>query len=688
MEPVPLGVTGELYLGGAGLARGYWNRPELTAQRFLPDPFKAEPGGRLYRTGDLGRWRPDGELEFLGRNDQQVKIRGYRIEPGEIETTLRAHEQIKDAVVIAREVAAQPHLLGYVVLRQNKNEFHSRKAAFVEQWKQLYESIYQQAPDAGDFKIAGWTSSYTGQPIPPDEMRVWVDETVARLRALRPANVLEMGCGTGLLLIRLANQVRSYIGMDFSAEALNRLRAYLSRQHGMDHVSLRQGLADDLSCIPDDSIDLVILNSVVQYFPSVDYLLHVLSQALRVTRTGGHIFVGDVRSLPLAHTYYTSVHLHKAASDMSLEELRRQISQAQQHEKELLVDPALFNELASRWRKLGCAEIALKPGAYDNELSRFRYDVTLSVGAKRRVVAPMQWVPWENGGDWLRAVRQRLKDEPHQGVGLSRIPDRRVAPAVQATRLLQHDSESLTTAGELRIAADAVNGEDPNVVARLAQDLGVALIWQEFGSDGVYDVVFNPCWGEAEIQDEVLASDFRKFANSPMQAAAAAELGRALLDYLRQRLPEYMVPLAVTVLPTWPRTATGKIDRRALPSPERKTERYSAPETSLQESLAAIWAEAMGISRVGLDDNFFDLGGHSLLIPRIRFALREKLNREVAVMDFFAFPTIRALAAHMEGTHKRESVSGSEQRAEQQREFLLRRMHSERRREPQKEMVE
>lgn len=116
MEPVFPGVAGEIYIGGSGLACGYWNHPELTAERFLPDPISTEAGGRLYRTGDVGRWRPDGELEFLGRNDQQVKIRGYRIELGEIETALRAHSLVKQVVVLLREdKTGQKVLAAYLV---------------------------------------------------------------------------------------------------------------------------------------------------------------------------------------------------------------------------------------------------------------------------------------------------------------------------------------------------------------------------------------------------------------------------------------------------------------------------------------------------------------------------------------------------------------------------------------------
>jgi amino acid adenylation domain-containing protein len=133
-QPVPIGVPGEIVIGGPGVARGYLNRPDLTAEKFIPNPFNNENGSRFYKTGDLGRQLPDGNIEFLGRIDNQVKIRGFRIEPGEIEAVLSQHAAVKEAVVVSREdVPGEKRLVAYLVVSQNSVSTTSELRGFLRQ---------------------------------------------------------------------------------------------------------------------------------------------------------------------------------------------------------------------------------------------------------------------------------------------------------------------------------------------------------------------------------------------------------------------------------------------------------------------------------------------------------------------------------------------------------------------------
>ena len=150
---------------------------------------------------------------------------------------------------------------------------------------------------------------------------------------------------------------------------------------------------------------------------------------------------------------------------------------------------------------------------------------------------------------------------------------------------------------------------------------------------------------------------------------------RALREYLQGKLPDHMSPALYVFLDRLPLTQNGKVDRKALPSPQQPaTAVYVTPRTAVQQLLARIWQEALAIERVGMDDNFFDLGGHSLLVARVRFALREKLGRDIALVDFFTYPTVRALARRLEETpeKKHASVADSQQRASRQKANALR----------------
>ncbi|WP_127956882.1 non-ribosomal peptide synthetase [Serratia microhaemolytica] len=231
---VPLGAMGEIYIGGAGVARGYFKRADLTAERFLPDPFNAEPGARMYRSGDLGRWRADGQLEYLGRNDEQVKIRGFRIEPGEIAAQLQSHPSVRDAVVVAQGESSTLQLVAYFIAQQESlvTELREYLAARLPDYMvpAAYVPITQfpltpngkldkralPAPDEQAFARAEYQA-------PEGELEQRLAEIWCELlgveRVGRHDNFFALG-GHSLLAVRLCSQVQQRLGVSLTVAAL------------------------------------------------------------------------------------------------------------------------------------------------------------------------------------------------------------------------------------------------------------------------------------------------------------------------------------------------------------------------------------------------------------------------------------------------------------------------------------
>jgi amino acid adenylation domain-containing protein len=228
LSPVPAGVPGELYIGGSGVARGYLGRPGLSAEKFVPDPFAAEPGARLYRTGDRARWRPDGTLEFLGRNDHQVKVRGFRIELGEIEAALRAHESVTDCVVAAREdVPGDRRLVAYVVggveadplrehVRRSLPEYMVPSAFVFLDALPLTPNgkLDRKALPAPEFASA--EERYVAPRTPTEEVLAGIWAEVLRLERVGVTESFFSLGGHSLLAVRVISRVRQALGVEAS----------------------------------------------------------------------------------------------------------------------------------------------------------------------------------------------------------------------------------------------------------------------------------------------------------------------------------------------------------------------------------------------------------------------------------------------------------------------------------------
>ena len=406
----------------------------------------------------------------------------------------------------------------------------------------------------------------------------------------------------------------------------------------------------------------MILNSVAQYFPSIEYLLKVLEGAIESVEEGS-IFVGDLRSLPLLKAFHTSVQLHQAPESMPANQILAHVQHQVAQEEELVVDPAFFAALQNRIPRITGVEILLKRGRHRNEMSQFRYDVILRVGTESRPTLDCTWLDWKRHGLTLAELHRILAETAPDMLGISSAPNARVWKEVSAmNRLIQGDATA--TVGDLKKLMQEDGAEilpDPEDLSAMAAKLGyfVSVSWSGSGANGYLDAVFHRRDTARAIprfpETEIINRPWKTYANDPVQGAATRNLVPELRGWLKDRLPEYMVPSAIVVLDAFPLTPNGKVNRRALPTPEHLGEEnaaYVAPRTPIEGSVATIWAELLHAPKVGAQDDFFALGGHSLLATQVISRLRQLFRVELPLRALFEAPTVAALAGRIENAQR------------------------------------
>jgi hypothetical protein len=416
---------------------------------------------------------------------------------------------------------------------------------------------------------------------------------------------------------------------------------------------------------------------VVQYFPSIDYLVRVLETAVKVVDPGGFIFVGDVRSLPLLETLHTSVQLQRAPPFLSSPQLKHRVQHAIRQEQELVIAPDFFKALRQHLPLIGHVRVLLKRGRYHNEMTRFRYDVILHVGAGVSVADGDAGLDWQEQGLSLPAVRQFLAEREPEIQRITRVPNSRLLADLKAQTCLA-DEDRPASVGDLREVLEVAStsmGVDPEDVWSLGQELpyDIDISWSDSGQDGCYDVVFKRRTTQAppEVAQMLVRPSgepgrlepWSSFANNPLHGRRTSQLLPELRGFLKEKLPDHMLPSAIVLLEALPLTPNGKVDRRALPPPEGLRPDletvYLAPRNEVERIIAAVWGQVLQVDKVGVLDNFFELGGHSLAILQVHSNLQDKLEQPLTVIDLFKYPTISALAKYL--TQEKDPSSLREQ---------------------------
>jgi hypothetical protein len=398
-------------------------------------------------------------------------------------------------------------------------------------------------------------------------------------------------------------------------------------------------------------------------------LLQVLVGAINVIGDLGQIFVGDVRSLPLLEPYHAAVQLAQASDSKTVEQWQQQVRQSVAGEEELVIDPTFFLALKQHFPQISWVEIQPKRGLAQNELTQFRYDVTLHLESVNNQPLPISdptvipWFNWQLDQLSLAQIQEQLLTQKPELLGVRDIPNQRVEQALKIWEWVENAPEEVETVEELKtiLAQQVDTAINPEQVWQLAESLGYTahLSWWESTQDGSFDVIFQRNLASEAISKPAFWDDktiktkpWNDYTNNPLRGKLVQKLVPKVREFLQQKLPSYMVPQAFVLLDSLPLTPNGKVDRKALPSPDTATRNlansFVSPRNPIEAQLTHIWSEVLGLERIGVKDNFFELGGHSLLATQVLSRINSAFELDLSVQIMFESPTIAGIAGYIQ----------------------------------------
>lgn len=542
--------------------------------------------------------------------DDHRKVSTQTPELQEIERILHSHGSVKDAVAVWRhaEDGEDSEIVAFVTLHtlgiddetetpvqtSHDHETHDHETQRVQFWDAYWEGCTYTSIDTLEPKtigrdFLGWTSMYDGKEIDKREMNEWLDETIATiLNGAHQLDLLEVGSGSGMILFNLANSLRSYVGFEMSQAAVKFVtKAVKSMPDLANKVHIYQATAAELDFVHiPTSPNLVVINSVIQYFPSRDYLIQVVENLLRLS-TARTIFFGDVRSYALYNEFLVSQALHLTGEGPSKAELRSAMSKVAQRELELLVDPAFFTALPSRFPGLiEHVEVLPKRMRATNELSCYRYAAVVYIKDRRQTcqgenihkVADNDWVDFVHHGLNREQLLHRLRDSPSV-VAVKNIPCRKTIFERHVVDWLQGGvvcDTSQTGDWLSSIRQNAWNRPSLSALdlEELAQQASyrVELSWaRQYSQRGGLDAIFHKYQTPAgqgrvmfQFPTDHEGREPNTLSSQPLQLQAKQMVREQLDEILQSKMPVHSLPEQITILDDMPVDQNGVVDRRAL----------------------------------------------------------------------------------------------------------------------------